>query len=83
MESVLSLLDEAPAVTDADLRGAGYTADARKYPLSAGAMMAKCAFNGISPRQAPVAWWYAPNQWAKDYWEDRAALSPPDPELRG
>lgn len=76
MESLFTVLREPPAVTDEQFRAAGYSADARKYPLTPLAMQAKCAFNGVTMDQAPDAWWYAPNPIMQQYWEV-AALSPP------
>jgi hypothetical protein len=62
-------------VTDKQLRDAGYTSDARKYPHSERAFRCLCAFNGIDPDKAPMAWRFAPNAHCRDAWERVAATT--------
>lgn len=69
--SVASIL--AHRVTDDQLRAAGYTANARRYPLSNAAVRWVCRFNGITVTMAPHSWFYAPNEAMRRYVEDRAA----------
>lgn len=51
----------APPVTDQQLRDAGYTTNARTYPLSEDGARWVAKFNGIPFEKIPAAWWYAPN----------------------
>jgi hypothetical protein len=41
------------------LRAAGFTADAISYPHSEVAFRWLCRFNGVEPKDAPIAWRFA------------------------
>ncbi len=73
--SYAAKMERIPSVivpTEKQFRDAGYTADAVNYPLSEAAVARLCAFNGITPDLAPLAWRYAPNAIVRDYWENKA-----------
>lgn len=53
---------------DEDLRAAGFTAEARKWPRDEVAFRLLCAFSGVKPEQAPEAWRYFPNEWVSSAW---------------
>jgi hypothetical protein len=62
-----------PDVTDEQLRGAGYTAKARNYPMSQAAVRWLAKFSGVAFEKVPAAWWYAPNPDVLKSIEERAA----------
>ncbi|MDQ0303786.1 hypothetical protein [Ancylobacter polymorphus] len=62
-------MTEAPTVLDEDLRLAGFTEAARQFPRSDAAFAAICAWNNVSPANAPAAWRYFPNAATRDAWE--------------
>jgi uncharacterized protein YhdP len=51
------------------VREAGFTTDALRYPRSPDGLKALCAFNGISPENAPRGWRYWPNSQMQKAWE--------------
>ena len=58
---------------DEEFRDAGFTASARELPRDEIALRLLCAFNGISPEQAPPAWGFYPNPNIRDCWMRVAA----------
>ena len=62
-----------PPTTEADLRKAGFTAEAFKYPLSELAARWLAEFNGVAFEAMPAAWHYAPNEYMQRYLDRRAA----------
>lgn len=61
-----------PPATDADFRAAGFTAEARKYPMTEAGARWIAAFNGVPFEKIPAAWCYAPNPWMLAYVENLA-----------
>ncbi len=64
-----------PTVTDEELRAAGFTANARKFPRSRSAAQWIADFNGIPFEKIPAAWCYASNEYMYQYVEDQARKS--------
>lgn len=67
-------------VTDEALRQAGFTSDARQFPLSEAGFQWLCHYNGAKPEQAPPAWRYAPNAYMQRWLNllgERNLLVPP------
>jgi hypothetical protein len=62
-------------VTDEEFRACGYTGHARNFPLSDAAFLEKCRFNGADPLKVPRAWRFAPNEFMRKHWEDKATSS--------
>ena len=62
-------------LSEAEFRKAGYTGNAINFPLSEAAFRAKCKWNGIDPKDAPRVWRYAPNEWCRQFFEQRAKMS--------
>lgn len=62
-----------PPVTPEQLRAAGFTAEAAKFPRSEAGARWIALFNGISFANIPAAWWYASNEYMWRYVEDQAA----------
>ena len=58
--------------TNEEFRAAGYTGEARMYPLSPEAFRLKCERNGTTPEKAPRAWAYAPNEYVRRQCEKEA-----------
>ncbi len=54
---------------DAEFRVAGFTGEARKYPLSEKAVEWLAAFNGVPIDKVPITWHYAPNAWMQEWME--------------
>lgn len=65
-----------PVVTTEQLRNAGYTNNAAKYPLSEAGVRWIAAFNGVPFNMVPPAWCYAPNPYMLAYVEEKANATP-------
>ena len=63
---------QTPEVMDHELRTAGFTSEARKYPLSERAVIWLAAFNGVPIEKMPAAWYYAPNSFMQNELEEYA-----------
>jgi hypothetical protein len=63
---------KAPPATDGDFRTAGYTREARNYPLSEAGARWVAAFNGVPFDKLPSAWCYAPNPFMLAMIEEKA-----------
>lgn len=61
-----------PAVTDEQLRAAGFTAASRAFPRSEAGAVWIAAYNGVPFDKIPPAWCYASNAWMRDYVEREA-----------
>jgi hypothetical protein len=63
-----------PPATDEQFRAAGYTVNARKFPLSEAAVRWVAEFNGIPFEKIPPAWCYAPNPFMHTLVEEAASV---------
>ena len=67
-------MNTAPPVTPEQLRAAGFTSAAMNFPRSEMGARWIAAFNGISFKDTPAAWWYASNSYMWHYVEEQARL---------
>lgn len=51
------------------LRASGFTGAAMNYPLSLAGVRAVAAYNGVKTDQVPTAFFYAPNQYMREWFE--------------
>lgn len=52
-----------------DFREVGFTDDAINFPLSPGAACIVAEHNGIPPHLMPTEFWFAPNEYMRDWLE--------------
>lgn len=63
------------ATVACDLRQAGFTTEAIRYPRDPLALAMLCAWNNVKPEQAPPGWAFHPNDKNFEAWERVATVA--------